>query len=150
MAEPYINHLAEVARLLAEATAGTDENLVCAGLLHDTIEDQGVRREDLSRAFNEGIASLVEEVTDDKSVEKHERKRLVVEQIAGKSARARLLKLADLTSNLRSRMASPPREWPPERRRAYFDWAQQVAAGCRGLNAWLEAAFDEAWSRGVY
>lgn len=148
--EPYVNHLAEVARLLAEATCGTDVNLVCAGLLHDTIEDQGVRRDDLAIAFNEDIAALVEEVTDDKSLEKQERKRLAIEKVGAMSARARLLKLADLTSNLRSLAASPPREWPPERRRAYFDWAREVAAGCRGLNSSLDGAFDEAWQRGVY
>ena len=45
--EPYINHLAEVAFLLAEATGGSDGNLVIAGLLHDCIEDQGVTYEEL-------------------------------------------------------------------------------------------------------
>ncbi len=35
--EPYINHLAEVARLLADATDGDDLDLVLAGLLHDTV-----------------------------------------------------------------------------------------------------------------
>ena len=37
--ESYFNHLAEVARLLAEATDGEDANLVVAGLLHDTVPD---------------------------------------------------------------------------------------------------------------
>ena len=37
--EPYINHLAEVANLLAAATEGADAELVAAGWLHDTIED---------------------------------------------------------------------------------------------------------------
>jgi (p)ppGpp synthase/HD superfamily hydrolase len=37
--EPYINHLLEVAMLVAEATDGTDTNLVIAALLHDAIED---------------------------------------------------------------------------------------------------------------
>ncbi len=37
--EPYINHLAEVAALVAEATAGRDPDLVIAAVLHDTVED---------------------------------------------------------------------------------------------------------------
>ena len=37
--EPYINHLLEVATLVAEATDGKDPNLVIAALLHDAIED---------------------------------------------------------------------------------------------------------------
>ena len=57
--EPYFNHLAEVARLLAEATDGEDANLVAAGLLHDSIEDQGVLHEDLVSAFNQDIADLL-------------------------------------------------------------------------------------------
>jgi (p)ppGpp synthase/HD superfamily hydrolase len=37
--EPYINHLAEVAALLSEATGGEDAALVAACFLHDTVED---------------------------------------------------------------------------------------------------------------
>ena len=40
--EPYVNHLLEVASLVAEATDGTDPELVIAALLHDAIEDQEV------------------------------------------------------------------------------------------------------------
>ena len=36
--EPYINHLLEVATLVAEATDGKDPDLVIAALLHDAIE----------------------------------------------------------------------------------------------------------------
>ena len=57
--EPYINHLAEVAHLLAEATGGDDGNLVIAGLLHDCIEDQGVTYEELVDLFGDDVASLV-------------------------------------------------------------------------------------------
>jgi (p)ppGpp synthase/HD superfamily hydrolase len=72
--EPYINHLAEVALLLAEATDGEDTGLVIAGLLHDCIEDQGVRVEDLVELFGEDVARLVADVTDDKTLPKAERK----------------------------------------------------------------------------
>jgi HD domain len=37
--EPYVNHLAEVAELVATATEGQDANLVAAAVLHDTVED---------------------------------------------------------------------------------------------------------------
>jgi GTP diphosphokinase / guanosine-3',5'-bis(diphosphate) 3'-diphosphatase len=49
--EPYINHLLEVASLVAEATGGNDPNLVIAALLHDAIEDQGVTSEMLAIEF---------------------------------------------------------------------------------------------------
>lgn len=100
--EPYVNHLAEVARLLAEATDGDDANLVAAGLLHDTIEDQGVKHEELAEAFGRDVADLVMEVTDDKSLEKDERKRLQVEHAPHKTARAKMLKIADKTARRRT------------------------------------------------
>jgi len=61
--EPYINHLLEVAMLVAEATGGNDTNLVIAALLHDAIEDSEVPRELIAETFGEDVASLVEEVT---------------------------------------------------------------------------------------
>ncbi|MGV8075353.1 MAG: HD domain-containing protein [Syntrophobacteraceae bacterium] len=51
-AEPYVNHLAEVAALVAEATNGEDVNLVVAAVLHDTIEDTGLRYEELNVGKN--------------------------------------------------------------------------------------------------
>jgi (p)ppGpp synthase/HD superfamily hydrolase len=68
-----------VASLVADATDGKDPSLVIAALLHDAIEDQEVPREMIGEVFGEDVASLVEEVTDDKSLEKQERKRLQVE-----------------------------------------------------------------------
>src|SRR3954470_18387885 len=99
--EPYINHLLEVASLVAEATDGQDPNLVIAALLHDAIEDQEVPREMIADSFGEDVAELVEEVTDDKTLERHARKRAQVETAPSKSPRAKLLKLADKGSNLR-------------------------------------------------
>lgn len=142
--EPYINHLAEVADLLARATGGADPELVAAGLLHDAVEDTCATLDEIERHFGEDIAGLVAEVTDDKSLPKQERKRLQAETAPHKSARARLLKLADKISNLRTLQHSPPADWPEERRRAYVHWAQQVAAGCTGLNAYLDAEFQAA------
>ena len=148
-AEPYVNHLAEVARLLAEATGGGDAQLVAAGLLHDTVEDTETTLDELAGEFGPGVAALVAEVTDDKTIEKAARKRLQVETAPRKSERARMLKLADLTSNLRSMVLSPPTDWSTERRRAYVAWARQVAAGCRGVDQTLEDAFERAWRDGT-
>jgi (p)ppGpp synthase/HD superfamily hydrolase len=142
--EPYINHLLEVASLVAEATDGCDPNLVVAAVLHDAIEDQEVPREMIAEVFGEDVARLVEEVTDNKSLEKSERKRLQVEHAAKKSDRAKVLKLADKTSNLRTIGASPSPEWSVRRRLDYIAWAQDVVSGLRGTNQWLEDQFDLA------
>ena len=143
-AEPYINHLTEVAALLAEATAGEDVVLLMGGLLHDTLEDTDATYEDLEQRFGPEVAALVAEVTDDKSLPKEERKRLQIDKTPSKSRRAKLLKIADKTSNLRSMVNSPPKGWTPERLRDYVVWAEQVVRSCRGLNPALDAAFDVA------
>lgn len=142
--EPYVNHLAEVAHLLAEATEGRDPELVAAGLLHDAVEDTCATPDEIERHFGPDIARLVAEVSDDKSLAKEERKRLQVETARYKSERARLIKLADKISNLRTLRDSPPAGWSEARLRAYVDWARQVAAGCMGLNAYLDAEFEAA------
>src|SRR5262245_52102798 len=105
--EPYINHLLEVATLVAEATDGKDPNLVIAALLHDAIEDCQVPSELISKTFGVQVANLVAEVTDDKTLEKAERKKRQVDSAHKKSARAKILKLADKTSNLRALASSP-------------------------------------------
>jgi len=142
--EPYINHLLEVAMLVAEATEGRDPELVMAALLHDAIEDQEVPRARIAEAFGEEVAAIVEEVTDDKSLEKSERKRLQVESAPKKSVRAKMLKLADKTSNLRAIAASPPAGWSVERRLDYVRWGRDVVAGLKGVSPWLEEKFERA------
>ena len=138
-----MNHLLEVAALVAEADEGNTD-LIIAALLHDAIEDQPISRETIAAEFGERVAGLVEEATDDKSLPKPERKRLQIETAPKKSRDAKLLKLADKVSNLRSIAASPPSHWPIERRKAYIDWSCAVAAGLVGISDWLDGQFEEA------
>jgi (p)ppGpp synthase/HD superfamily hydrolase len=142
--EPYINHLLEVAMLVADATGGADTNLVVAALLHDAIEDCEVPRELIAETFGEEVASIVEEVTDDKSLPKQTRKDEQIKTAFKKSKRAKLPKLADKTSNLRAVAASPPADWSVQRRQTYVDWSRKVAEGLRGVNERLERQLDQA------
>jgi (p)ppGpp synthase/HD superfamily hydrolase len=142
--EPYINHLLEVASLVGEATGGTDPNVVIAALLHDAIEDQGVTSEVLASEFGQHVADVVMEVSDDKTLPKDERKRRQIETASKKSREAKLIKLADKISNLRTIAVSPAADWSVERRLEYIEWAKAVVAGLRGTSPWLEQRFDEA------
>ena len=137
--EPYINHLLEVATLVAEATEGKDPNLVIAALLHDAIEDCEVPHKLIAESFGTDVADLVAEVTDDKTLEKRERKKRQVESAHKKTNRAKL-KLADKTSNLRALVSSPAPDWSVRRRLEYIDWARQVVDGLRGANAFCKSA----------
>ncbi|WP_439408060.1 HD domain-containing protein [Bradyrhizobium sp. DASA03076] len=141
--EPYINHLAEVANLLATATDGADAELVAAGWLHDTIEDTHTTREELAQKFSERVASLVVECTDDMSLPKPERRRKQIEDAPHKSPGAKLIKIADKISNIGARIHSDPSSDERDDLADYTGWAEQVVAGCRCGSVWLDTTFDD-------
>ena len=144
-AEPYINHLLEVAELVSSTIAELDTKLVIAALLHDTIEDTGVTREELVHAFGTDVADLVVELTDDKSLPKAERKRLQIMNAPKISIRAQTIKLADKISNLRAILSSPPADWSVERRREYVEWAKLVVDGLTAPNQALKTEFERLY-----
>ena len=146
-AEPYVNHVADVARRVAEATGGRDARLVAAALLHDTVEDTRATEEDIRASFGDDVADLVMEVTDDKSLPKAARKQAQIDHAPHLSERAKRLKLADKASNLTQIVESPPRGWSVERRRDYAAWAEQVLAGLRGVDAEMERTLEHAIAR---
>jgi (p)ppGpp synthase/HD superfamily hydrolase len=147
-AEPYVNHVLEVAQILAEH--GAPEEAVIAGLLHDTVEDSDqdpdpITHERLVAEFGEAVASVVAEATDDKSLPKETRKALQVKHAPKKSEAAKMLKLADKISNLRAVTASPPASWEHARRVEYVGWAGRVAVGLKGVNPALDALFEATY-----
>jgi (p)ppGpp synthase/HD superfamily hydrolase len=142
--EPYINHLLEVASLVTEATDGEDPDVVIAALLHDAIEDQEVPADLIAEEFGSSVVSIVQEVSDDKALEKETRKLLQIERAPQASKQAKMIKLADKISNLRAIAFSPSPEWSVKRRLDYIDWATAVVNGVRGTNIWLEEQFDSA------
>jgi len=145
--EPYINHLIEVAELIATSSEALVANLIMAGFLHDTIEDTNVTRQELEQRFGKDVAALVVEVTDDKSLPKEQRKALQVQNAHKKSPRAQTLKLADKISNLRALLSTPPANWPVQRKREYFDWAREVVSRLTQPNTRLKAEFERTYAR---
>ncbi len=96
----YIHHPVAVAELLAEQ--GYGEETVAAALLHDVVEDSEVGVEEIAERFGPRVASLVEVMTDDESVEPYERRkdehRRHVEEAGGD---ALAIYAADKLSNVR-------------------------------------------------
>jgi guanosine-3',5'-bis(diphosphate) 3'-pyrophosphohydrolase len=146
-ASPYINHPIALAAVLSSEANIADPAVLCAALLHDTIEDTQTTVQELESVFGKVVASIVMEVTDDKSLSKAERKRLQIVHAKTASRRARLVKMADKICNLRDIATSPPASWDLRRKRRYFDWARQVVDGIRGTHKNLERLFDEAYAR---
>jgi guanosine-3',5'-bis(diphosphate) 3'-pyrophosphohydrolase len=146
VASPYINHPIALATVLWHEGGVHDATVICAALLHDTIEDTQTTAEELQEIFGVKIARVVLEVTDDKLLLKAERKRRQIEHAPHLSRAAKLVKLADKVCNLRDVAASPPPTWPLRRRRAYFSWAKKVVDGLRGVSPKLERLFDQAYA----
>ena len=146
-AAPYINHPSAVARQLAEAGLEHNTDLLMAAVLHDVVEDTETTFEEVRSLFGQRVASIVAEVTDDKSLTQDERKRRTVDAIAGKSEEARLLKISDLIANVYDVIHHPP-DWSDNRKGRYFDWGESVVNAVRGVHPDLERRLDELLAEG--
>ena len=146
-ASPYINHPITLANILCNEAHVTDNEVICAALLHDTVEDTDTTEAELAQEFGATICGIVMDVTDDKVLRKRERKQRQIDHAAHISDKAKLVKLADKISNLRDMASCPPAGWDLDRRREYFDWAKAVIDRLRGVHGALEAIFDEAYAR---
>ncbi|MEL6383168.1 MAG: HD domain-containing protein [Cyanobacteria bacterium J06626_18] len=144
-ATPYINHPIGLLHLLFREGQVTDPIVLMGALLHDTVEDTDTTVAEIRAHFGESVATVVAQVTDDKSLPKTTRKRLQIEHAVTLCDRAKLVKLADKIHNLRDLAQSPPADWPPERLRSYCDWCKQVIDQLRGIHPPLEVLFDQAY-----
>ena len=103
---PYIIHPMEAMEIVATMT--TDQELLAAAALHDTVEDTEVTIEDLKAEFGDRIANLVaqeseerpEGVSDEESW--HDRKRAAIDRLAKASRDAKIIALGDKLSNIRA------------------------------------------------
>lgn len=132
-----------VARILTHEAGITDIVVLQAALLHDTVEDTDTTLDEVELHFGAQVRRLVEEVTDDKTLPKLERKRQQVEQAPQSSPGAKLVKLADKLYNLRDLNRCTPRGWSEQRVQEYFEWAAQVVKGLQGTNQRLEEALKQ-------
>ena len=144
---PYINHPIALTNLLVNGAGITDTEILCAALLHDTVEDTNTTLEELSGAFGASIAGIVAEVTDDKSLPKGDRKLAQIDHAPHRSTKAKAVKLADKICNLRDVIESPPHGWSLERCQQYFAWGEKVIDGLRGERPELEGIFDQQYKR---
>jgi len=105
--QPYIFHPLEVLSLASLIT--DDEDVLCAAVLHDTIEDTGATIEDLKTQFNDRVAELVGYESEDKKGQVNksgtwlQRKKEAIDKLNGiDDIGAKIVCLCDKVSNLRS------------------------------------------------
>lgn len=138
---PYINHPLEVAKMLASVGGVDDADVLIAAILHDTIEDTETSEDEIRELFGDRVASIVVEVTDDKSLPKQARKEKQVEHAPHLSSEAKQLKICDKISNITDVLNNAPDGWSVERRIEYVKWGERVFAGLRGENQKLDDYF---------
>lgn len=98
--KPYIVHPIEVAEIVAAMTS--DEEVLCAAVLHDTIEDcTGVTEETIRSRFGERVAALVAGESEDKTKTWEERKGTTIRNLKTESRELQMIALADKLSNMR-------------------------------------------------
>lgn len=144
---PYINHPIAVAETLWTVGGVRDVSIIVAAILHDTVEDTKTTIGEIEEHFGSVVRSLVQEVTDDKSLPKPERKRLQIEHAPHLSRGAQQIKLADKISNIQGVAYAPPTHWPHQRRVDYLSWADNVVSGLRGCSKQMEELYDETMRR---
>lgn len=98
---PYITHPFGVAVLLCRA--GCSDEVVIAGILHDTMEDGGVKPEKIRKEFGDRVLSLVEACTEpDKSLSWEKRKEHTIEYLKGAPLDVKFVVVADKLNNIRA------------------------------------------------
>ena len=142
---PYINHPLDLVHILWFEGQVREEDVLIAAILHDTVEDTDTTLDEIEDEFGPRVSGIVNEVTDDKGLNRRQRKNKQIENAPNLSPEARLVKLADKISNLRDIYRSAPKGWSEQRQAEYFTWAGEVIHYIRGANSLLEQQFDQIY-----
>jgi (p)ppGpp synthase/HD superfamily hydrolase len=98
---PYITHPLAVGILLAKA--GCQDEVIAAGILHDTVEDTSITLDYICEKFGDKVASVVEGASEpDRSLPWEERKTHTIEFLNAASLEVRLVTCADKLHNIRA------------------------------------------------
>lgn len=150
---PYMVHPIEVSQILFDCVPGHSmgpaqltelSDTLCAAILHDVLEDTKRTASEIEGRFGKGVLSIVQEVTDDKSKTKEERRALQLEHMLVASRPARLVKVADKISNVRDLVRCPP-GWKLSSVRAYCDHATQVVTYATSKQDLPPVLVEEFW-----
>ena len=141
-AAPYVNHLIEVATLLATVAQIDDVEVLIAAVLHDVLEDTPTTADEVSQRFGARVCRYVEALSDDKALPRRRRREITLEELPQMDALVKVVKLADLTSNIK---LLPP-NWSEERKHEYLEWSEHAAKICEPESKALAEVY---WERAV-
>ena len=138
---PYINHLIKVANMLIQVEKEGDLVTLQAAILHDILEDEHATAAELTEKFGKEVCKIVEELTDDMTLEYSERKRIQVGKAHLLSLPAQKIKIADKSCNICD-IVDYPLSWDKKRKLAYIEWSQEVVKNLSAPLPKLEAHFE--------
>ena len=96
---PYWYHLRDVVNNL-EMMGIADESILCAGWLHDVVEDTSFDFDNVSKDFGKKIAQIVSDVTKETRLPKIQQERNYLRQLSESSWQSKVVKLADILANI--------------------------------------------------
>jgi (p)ppGpp synthase/HD superfamily hydrolase len=96
---PYWHHLRDVVNNL-KIMGITDESILCAGWLHDVIEDTSFDFDDVSKSFDKKIAQIVSDLTKETRLPKNQQEKNYLKQLSSSSWQAKVVKFADILANI--------------------------------------------------
>ncbi|TGB02005.1 HD domain-containing protein [Halobacillus salinus] len=151
--EDYVRHPIRVAKTLQEA--GFNEATVCAGYLHDVVEDTDITLDDIEQEFGKEVAVIVAAHTEDKEKSWQERKQHTITVVKESSLDIKALIVADKLDNLQSISEGLSTQGDELWRlfNAGYEhqkWYYQSVAQAMGEGLKSEPAFFRAYSRLVH
>ena len=96
---PYSKHLDDVVNRL-KSLGVVDDDVLCSGWLHDTMEQANVSFDELYERFGSKVAVLVSDLTRDMTMSKKKREQAYARQLKDSSSDSKLIKLCDISANL--------------------------------------------------
>lgn len=138
---PYINHPLELASILVDEGQIDNVDVICAALLHDTIEDTDTSIEELISQFGPKIGGIVAEVSNNMNLDSASRKVQELACISNLSIEAKLVKLADKIANIRDVSTMPPVGWTLDKKESYFDFSLEIAKSAKDASPRLFEVF---------
>ena len=149
--DPFVVHPVGVSNILWSEGGIRDHCTLEAAILHDTVEDTTATIEEIEEVFGKRTASIVAEVTDDKSLSQSDRKRAQLAHVTTMSDEAKLVKMADSLYNIRDMLSLVPEKWDLLAVQGYCVWKRAIfeAIGAE-LNPLLSKKMDTLLGEGTF
>ena len=126
--------------LVATVAQVHDIDVLTAAVLHDVLEDTPTTAEEVTARFGARACGFVQALSDDKALPRKRRRDITLEELPQMEALVRVIKLADLSSNIK---LLPP-NWSDERKLEYLEWSEKAATIC---SPECQALSDLYWER---